>query len=91
MDGTEVSDRDVTDRLRKLLVEQLHQVPGDVDWETATLADLGLDSMTAIELVLAIEDTFDVQFSEERLVRETFSTLAELAAAVRTMIATSES
>lgn len=86
MDGTEVNDQDVTDRLRKLLMDQLHQVPEDVNWETATLADLGLDSMTAIELVLGIEDTFGVQFPEERLVRETFSTLTELAAVVRTMI-----
>ncbi|MFD0635645.1 acyl carrier protein [Catenulispora yoronensis] len=86
MDGTEVNEQTVAFRLRALVAEQLHQAAADTDWDTATLADLGLDSMTAIELVLAIEDTFGVPFPEDLLVRETFSTLAELAAIVEAMI-----
>lgn len=79
----------VTDKLRDLLTGHLRQVPADVDWSTVPLADLGLDSMTAIELVLAIEDTFNAQFPEDRLVRETFYTLASLEAVVRAMVAAS--
>jgi acyl carrier protein len=70
-----------------LLAVHLRTVPGDVDWSSASLPDLGLDSMTAIELVLHIEDTFGVQFPEELLVRETFATFPALCAAVESLLA----
>ncbi|CAM3727629.1 phosphopantetheine-binding protein [Kibdelosporangium persicum] len=40
----------------------------------ARLRDLGLDSMRAIELLFAIEDTFGVSIPDERLTDETFET-----------------
>jgi acyl carrier protein len=42
--------------------------------------------MSAIELVIDIEDRFGAQFSEERLVRETFATFPALVAAVQDMV-----
>lgn len=82
-----MADVPVTDTLVKLLTNHLRRVPADGDWSTVPLADLGLDSMSAIELVLAIEDAFGVQFPEERLARETFYTLESLRAVVETMVA----
>ena len=38
------------------------------------LRDLGLDSMRAIELLFAIEDTFGVSIPDEQLTDETFET-----------------
>lgn len=52
------------------------------DLATARLADLGLDSMSAIELVLDIEDTLGVVFPDELLVIETFQTALTLQAVV---------
>ena len=75
----------MSERLLELLTGHLRAVPVGVDWDTALLPDLGLDSMSAIELVLALEEAFGVQFPEELLVRETFATLASLESAVRTM------
>lgn len=75
----------MSERLLELLTGHLRAVPADVDWDTALLPDLGLDSMSAIELVLALEEAFGVQFPEDLLVRETFATLASLESAVRTM------
>ncbi len=46
------------------------------------LADLGLDSMTAIDLVLDIEAALDVMFSDDVLVAETFETATSLQAVV---------
>ena len=39
-----------------------------------TLKDMGLDSMASIELLLELEDQFDIVFPDELLTEETFST-----------------
>jgi len=69
--------------------DDLRRLTDDVDWTTATLADLGLDSMVAIELVLDIEDTYGGEFPEEMLVRETFASFQSLEAVVKSMVARS--
>jgi acyl carrier protein len=86
MSGSEVTDAALCDQLLKLVTSHLRRVPADVDWATAQLPDLGLDSMSAIELVLAIEDVFGAQFPEESLVRETFATFGTLETVVRAMV-----
>jgi len=68
-----------------VLARHLRRVPHG-NWSTVPLADLGLDSMTAIEVVVDVEETFGVEFPEELLVRETFETLGSLEAAVRGMV-----
>jgi acyl carrier protein len=83
--GAELSEDTTRERMLALLARHLRDVPDDVDWDTVVLTDLGLDSMSAIELVLELEDELGVQFPEELLVRETFSTFAALEAAVGTM------
>lgn len=87
MHRTDVTEASVSDTLPKVLVRHLRRVPEDVDWTTVLLADLGLDSMVAIELVLDIEDTFGAQFPEDLLVRETFATFQSLETAVKSMVA----
>ncbi|MFD5076459.1 phosphopantetheine-binding protein [Streptomyces sp. NPDC058371] len=86
MSGTDACDPAVADRLRDTLVDHLRNVPPDVEWTTVRLPDIGLDSMSAIELVLTIEDRFGVQFPDELLVRETFESLHSLESAVRSML-----
>ncbi len=46
------------------------------------LPKLGLDSMSAINLLLDLEQSFDVVFPDELLVAETFRTPAALATAI---------
>jgi acyl carrier protein len=62
-------------------------MPADVDWGTVALPDVGLDSMSAIELVIDIEDRFGTEFPEDRLVRETFATFPALLSVVQQMVA----
>ena len=50
------------------------------------LMDLGLDSMSLIDLLLDLEKTFDIIFPESMLVGETFRNAASLEAAVATLI-----
>jgi acyl carrier protein len=42
------------------------------------LRELGLDSMQAIELMFALEDTFGLQLPDEALVEDTFRTAGNL-------------
>jgi acyl carrier protein len=79
------ADETVGATLAGVLVRHLRRVP-DGDWSSVPLADLGLDSMTAIEVVVGVEEAFGVEFPEELLVRETFVTRAALEAAVRGMV-----
>ncbi len=59
----------------------------DVDSETirpeATLTELGLDSLTVVELLFDVEDEFGIKVPEERA---TFQTLAEAAALVGELV-----
>lgn len=87
MSGIGATDPAVTDRLVDILSKHLRNVPPDVEWSTVRLPDLGLDSMSAIELVITIEESFGVQFSDELLVRETFERLPALEAATRSLLA----
>lgn len=53
------------ERVRNLIAEEL-----DVDVEEVTLEaklddDLGADSLDAVELIMAIEDEFDIEVSDE--------------------------
>jgi acyl carrier protein len=86
MSDTDVTDATVSEKLLTVLAGHLPSIPADLDLATVSLPDLGLDSMSAIELVIAIEDTFGVQFPEEQLVRETFATYGSLETVVKSMI-----
>ncbi len=59
----------------------------DVDREAispdATLTELGLDSLTNVELLFDVEDEFGIEIPEERA---TFETLAEAAALVDELV-----
>ena len=49
----------------------------------ATLTELGLDSLTVVELLFDVEDEFEIEVPEERA---TFQTLAEAAALVDELV-----
>ncbi|KAA2255384.1 acyl carrier protein [Solihabitans fulvus] len=48
----------------------------------SSLRDLGLDSMQAVELLFAIEDTYQVSLPDELLTDTTFATAGNLWAAI---------
>jgi acyl carrier protein len=65
-----MTQEDVIPRLKKLLTERLRIAPERTDsLETDSLLlkdGLGLDSLDCIELLLGIEDEFDLEFSEDQ-------------------------
>ncbi len=70
--------------LAETLAEK-YDVARDVISPEATLAELGLDSLTIVELLFDVEDEFDIEVPEERA---TFETLAEAAALVEELLQT---
>ena len=67
--GEELAVAEVTDvlkdRIRGLVSEQLGVDPGDLRSESDILEDLGADSLDVVELVMAIEETFDIEVPDE--------------------------
>ena len=65
---------DITAQFEEVLLRHLRLVKQDsVDYD-AELAQLGLDSMTAVAVLLDMEKTFGIRFPDEMLVEGTFRT-----------------
>ena len=60
---------------------------GEIDAESS-LRDLGLDSMGAVELLFAVEDTYGVVIPDERFTDATFETGGALWAVIEELRAT---
>ena len=68
--------------LADVLSEKYDVDPTTISPET-TLTELGLDSLTVVELFFDVEDEFEIEIPEERA---TFETLAEAAALVEELL-----
>lgn len=55
----------VFDRVKKIIVEQLGVEEDEVTPEASFVDDLGADSLDVMELVMALEEEFDMQISDE--------------------------
>ena len=84
-----VQKDNVTSQLNSILSKHLNLDDGaqPLVMDT-TLEALGLDSMGAINLLLDLEDSFDIAFPSSLLTEETFRTPQSLAAAVRLLVET---
>jgi acyl carrier protein len=52
-------------RIRSIVAEQLGCDMGEVTPEASILDDLGADSLDVVELVMAIEEAFDIEVPDE--------------------------
>lgn len=75
---------EVAQTLQRCLRQHLPMVPaeGDIDL-SAQLFEFGLDSMSAIGLLMELEAAFSIRFPDQRLDPETFSTGNSLLAVIR--------
>ena len=65
------------------VLSEKYDVPREAINPEATLTELGLDSLTIVELLFDVEDEFGIEVPEERA---TFQTLAEAAALVDELV-----
>jgi acyl carrier protein len=71
------------DQIRSLFVGN-ETLPFDVEKlsDQDNLYDAGMTSFASVQIMLAIEERFDIEFPEEMLTRRTFASLANIADAV---------
>lgn len=60
-----MSEEEIYDRVKKIVAEQLSVDPGDVKPEASFANDLGADSLDTVELVMALEEEFDIEIPDE--------------------------
>jgi acyl carrier protein len=56
-------------RIRSIVADQLGVDRGEVTPDASILDDLGADSLDVVELVMAIEDEFDIEVPDEDVER----------------------
>ena len=57
----------MSDRIRDLVSEQLGVERTDVLAEASILDDLGADSLDVVELVMALEEAFDIEIPDDAI------------------------
>ena len=55
----------IEERVKKIIVEQLGVKEEDVKPEASFVEDLGADSLDTVELVMALEEEFDIEIPDE--------------------------
>ena len=55
----------VFDKVKEIIVEQLGVDPVDVTSEASFIDDLGADSLDIVELIMALEEEFDIEIPDE--------------------------
>ena len=77
---------DITTQFEECLRRHCRLVkPGSVNYAVA-LAELGLDSMATVALLVDVEKTFAIRFHDEMLVDDTFRTAGALRNAVELLL-----
>ena len=70
-------------QIRPILSEHARlRVPVDQLADDADLYEAGLTSLSTVNLMLALEEHFDIEFTDKMLGRKTFSSIASLADAI---------
>jgi acyl carrier protein len=57
----------LVEQIRKLVAEQLGVDRNQVTSQASILNDLGADSLDVVELVMAIEESFDIEIPDEAI------------------------
>lgn len=65
MDLTKETTMSLSPKIKDIIVEQLSVDPEKVKPEASFIDDLGADSLDIVELVMAMEEEFDIEIPDE--------------------------
>jgi acyl carrier protein len=60
-----MSKEEIFEKVKKIVAEQLSVDPSEVTPEASFANDLGADSLDTVELVMALEEEFDIEIPDE--------------------------
>lgn len=66
----------IFEKIKNILAEQLDADEAEMTMETNIAKDLGADSLDVVELLMSIEDEFEVEIPDEEI--ENIKTIGEL-------------
>ena len=72
---------EVEDKVKSIIAEQLGVEAASVTPDASFTEDLGADSLDAVELIMAIEEAFDIEIPDEEA--EGMTTPAECVVAIK--------
>jgi acyl carrier protein len=80
----------VQNQVREVLAAHARMAvdPQEID-DTADLYDLGMTSHASVDVMLALEDEFDIEFPEEMLKKSTFESVRNISQAIESLVTTS--
>ncbi len=56
---------DVLERVKRIVIDRLGADEADIKFESSFKDDLGADSLDVVELVMELEEEFDLEISDE--------------------------
>ena len=60
-----MSSEEVFEKIKNIIVEQLGVVDTSVTLDASFIDDLGADSLDIVELIMALEEEFDIEIPDE--------------------------
>ena len=67
---------EIFEQVKKILCEQLDVEEGQVTIDSNISEDLGADSLDIVDLVMSLEEEFDMEFADEEI--EEFKTVGDV-------------
>ena len=59
------SSEEIIERINKIIVEQLSVAADEVKPEASFIEDLGADSLDIVELIMALEEEYEIEIPDE--------------------------
>ena len=60
-----LSTEEITQKVKKIIAEQLDKSLEEINEEASFLNDLGADSLDVVEMIMLLEEEFDTDISDE--------------------------
>jgi len=77
----DIVDEELFEKVKDVIVSQLNVEEAEVTEEASFIDDLGADSLDIVELVMALEETFDLKIPDEDA--ESIKTVADALAYIQ--------